>query len=213
MSRLAMILSSFFVLVSANTAQSQYLNIPARPDFAKWTLISRSDISITVSDSVKYHLGLDLKYQNPANLNEYGRQIKAFVPFIVVKSNRQQDRNFSDTAITYVTDGAEKKNLDTYLEKSDPILEVRWSEKKDLDRGTSEQDGDNEVWFWDSSGNWTYGRGVIINRQETSEKFQELKNEIFIIGFKYSLDKKIYHAHEIPRVYIVLAMRAEKGGK
>lgn len=216
MSRAPTLLLMLFLFFSGfNFAEAQDLDIssiPDRPDVSKWNVFSSSKISVGISDGVMYYLGYDLIYQNPNDPKVYVRQIRVLVPFVVIKSLGDLDK-LADVAITYVTDGAEKELLKEYLVNSDPILEIRWREKDDLERDTSILDGENQVWFLDSFGTWVYGRGLTIDTLWLSEVFKELDNELIIVGRKYSLGKDVYHAHEVPHAYIVVAVKVSKGAK
>ncbi|MBI2065024.1 MAG: hypothetical protein HYT62_03175 [Candidatus Yanofskybacteria bacterium] len=186
---------------------------PDRPDVSSWTLVSSSNISVNVSDSVMYYLGFDLEFQNPNNPNERVRQIRMLIPFVVVKSKGLLDKNYADAAVAYVTDGTERALLKDYATKSDVILYIRWSIESDVSRGTKKLIGENEVWFWNASGEWVYGRNLRINKLMPSETFSGFGNYPIIVGVKYSLSRDIYNSTEVPYSFIFIALRATKGGK
>lgn len=216
MSKLIYSLLICILLSSFSRAEAQ-TTTPDRPDVTSWKVISSpNNISVRISDNVAFNVGLDITYQNPDNKNEFVRQIRFLIPFVTVKSRATMDKNYIDTMIAYTTDGAERDLLKTYLTKSDPILYIRWSVKDDNDRETVKldtQNGENEVWFWNSSGEWIYDRNIKIKVAYPSETFEDLNNELMIVGVKYSLSKLEYHAREVPYAYISIAVKANKGGK
>jgi hypothetical protein len=186
---------------------------PDRPDVSKWNLFSKSSISVIVSDKIKYYLGMDLIYQNPDNLNEFVRQIRVITPFVVVKSKKELDKNFIDMMTTYVTDGTQRELMKSYEVKSDPILFIHWKVADDIERGTKKLDGKDEVWFWNSFGEWVYAQDAKIKFTSTSEIFKETGSEPVIVGIKYSLNLRDYNAREVPFAYIAIAVKSLKGGK
>src|SRR3989338_4872845 len=182
---------------------------PDRPDLTNWDVYSASKIKI--SDKVPYYLGFDMIYQNPNNKKEYVRQIRTFIPFILVKSRAIQDKNYIDTIISYTTDTAERDLLKSYLVKSDPILYIRWKVQDDFERDTlklDNRDGENEVWLWNAFGEWIYARNVKVKISYPSETFTDLNNELFIVGIKYSLSRTVYHSREVPYAFISIAVKA-----
>lgn len=186
---------------------------PDKPDVTGWKLVVEYKISVNATDRVGYYLGYDLTFQNPQNPNEFVRQVRLLLPFITVKSNNVLDKNFTDMAMTYVTDGAERELIKGYLEKSDPVLYVRWRVKDDIDRVSVKKDGDHEVWLWNAQGNWVYQSGVTVKFEFLSETFKELNDELVVVGRKYSINKKDYVAREVPYAYIIIAIRPPKKGK
>lgn len=196
-----------FILISTRANAQD----PVQPDVSGWTLISGSNIS--VSNSINYYLGFDLKFQNQKNPTEFVRQIRILIPFVVVKSKNSLDKNYADAAVAYVTDGAERALLKEYSTKSDVILYVRWNIESDVNRGTEKLVGENEVWFWDTTGKWTYGRNLKINKLMSSETFPGFGKYPIIVGLKYSLNRKIYNSVEVPYAFILIALKATREGK
>jgi len=201
------------VLSSGQYRVEGYNTDPDPPDVSGWKLFTRNNISIRISDKVKYNLGFDLTYQNPHNSNEFVRQIRVLLPFVVVKNTTILDKNFADMAVAYVTDGAEKDLLKDYLTRSDPVLSIRWRMATDFKRDTYMLDGKNEVWFWNSSGTRVYVRDTILRIDMMSDTFEEFDGKLMVTGLKYSLNKKNYRAHEVPHAFIVVAIKQPKGGK
>ena len=182
MSRLFVLLSLFLLLFSVSRAYAQDVvdpNDPSRPDITGWTLMpGSSNISVNVSDNLMYYLGFDLTFQNPNDHSEHVRQVRVLTPFIVVKSNASLDKNYTDAAVAYATDGAEKALLKDYATKSDVILYIRWRVESDIQRGGVDKlVGENEVWFWDATGKWTYGRNLKIDKLISINNLQT-KNKI-----------------------------------
>ena len=187
---------------------------PDRPDLTGWKLMPESsNISVNVSDSVNYYLGFDLIFQNPKKPTEYVRQIRMLTPFVVIKSKSSLDKNFADVAVAYVTDGTEKSLLKDYLTKSDVILYIRWNIEPDFKRGTKKLVGENEVWFWNVTGEWVYGRNLKINKLASSEIFSEFGKFPIVVGMRYSISRYIYNATEVPYAFIFVALKVTKGGK
>ena len=205
----------FFISISTRVDAQNSVNTNGSdfPDISDWVLFSGSNISVNVSDSVNYYLGFDLTFQNPENPTEFVRQVRILIPFVVVKSKASLDRNYADAAVAYVTDGTEKALLKEYLIKSDVILYVRWQVEPDIKRGTEKLVRENEVWFLNTTGQWVYGRNIIIDKMMTSETFLEFGKYPIIVGLKYSLSRKTYNSIEVPHEFIIIALKATKGGK
>ncbi|MDP3696693.1 MAG: hypothetical protein Q8R55_01520 [Candidatus Taylorbacteria bacterium] len=180
----------------ANTAQLTASSNPSVPNVSGWTVLSTSRIELRVSDDTVAYIGLEAEYSNPANPREFVRVIRRHIPLIISKRKQQNERLLSEMVVVFYTQKEEQDRLKEVSDKSDPILYVQWRTKKNPRTGNDMQDGDANIWFLRSSGDWLLTHNERIEVEFLSENVGNGEPHNVFSGMKY----RVGNAYHIIRV-------------
>lgn len=186
----------FAMILDSNSVKAS--TIPPFPDISGWTVVQTSFIEMRISDLAVAYLGLDMEYQNPSNPTEYVRVVKRHVPLIFVKKEQQDKRLLRSVVTDFYTRKDEEDQLAKLANKSDPIFYIQWRIKQDLQTRNNIQDGDVNIWFLESSGNWFFYQNKVLSVQFLSESIGNGKQRNVFVGRKYQVSG-LHHTLKINR--------------
>ncbi|OGN02564.1 MAG: hypothetical protein A2651_00070 [Candidatus Yanofskybacteria bacterium RIFCSPHIGHO2_01_FULL_42_12] len=176
---------------------------PSVPDISGWIVVSVSRIEIRLSDDAVAYLGLDVKYQNPANLREFVRVISRHLPLVLSKKYPKNQRLFREVAAASSAQKEERDRLNELSAKTDPFLYVQWRIQKDARTEKDAQGRDVSIWFRPFDGNWL---PVIKNEKVKIEFLSENvgngKTHNILVGRKYQVGGS-YHILKLDRFDLV----------
>ena len=152
-------------------------------------------------DAAVAYLGLDVKYQNPADPRESVRVISRHTPLILFKNHPKNEKLFREAAtLSYIQKEAQDR-LNELSSKTDPFLYVQWRTQKDARTGRNVQDV--SIWFRPSDGNWL---PVIKNEKVKIEFLSENvgngKTHNILVGRKYQVGSS-YHILKLDRFDLI----------
>lgn len=157
------------------------------PDISTWTIVSISRTELRVSDITVAYLCLEVEYNNPNNPREFVRVISRHTPLIISKQKLGEGRLFSEIIVVFYAKKEEQDRLTEIVSKSDPLIYTWWRTKRNSDTGTDMQDGDVNIWFLQSDGNWSSFRNKKINIEFLTENIGNGKPHNVFTGMKYQI--------------------------
>lgn len=182
---------------------------PPVPDISGWNVVSISRIALNVSDTTVAYLGLEVEYSNPSNPREFVRVTQRHIPLIISKQNKPSVRLLSEMAAVFYTKKEEQGRLLEIAKKSDSIIYTQWRIKENIRTGHDMLDGDFDVWFLSSKGDWAFVKNQEIKIEFMTENVGNGKPHNVFSGMKYQVGS-IYHIVRIDRNDLV---KLFEGGK
>lgn len=160
-------------------------------DVDKWTVNQKTRIEFRTSDEVVAYLGLDIEYvdySNPNNPAEFARVISRHVPLIFGKQKQANDRLFRDLVTSLYVQKEQEDRLGELDKKTDTIIYVHWKIKEDPVTKKDMHDGNIDVCFLKSNGDWFFIQNKPVSIQFLSERVSNDKSRNVLVGMKYQVD-------------------------
>ncbi len=149
-----------FLLIFPVLARAQLPNEinPPPPDISGWVEVERSSFGVKPLDDVTLYLGFIVKYQNPANPDEFIRVWMRYQPFFHIR-RRVRDEGSRQEFLDSRAQAKIEEELKKRREKADPIVYERYFLELDQRTNLRFQREATETWLRNYAGVWRYSRG------------------------------------------------------
>lgn len=208
MKRLATLFLLFFCCFTSAKASSQDIIRP--PNVDDWRVVNVSVLDVRLSDLTVVYLGFQVQFQNPVETDEFILVTNRFRPLIFAKSDPRDDRKFQKAIVNFYTQKERQDILEKRYQEADAIIYQRWRVTVDQSTNQLVKNGDVDVWFLTSDGNWK----LIKNEKVDIEPVSILRSKDFkqgiLAGIRYSVGDSFQIIRAEP-VFLIAALKKGDG--
>lgn len=182
---------------------------PPIPDVSGWKAVNISRIALRLSNFAMVYMGLEIKYNNPADPKEFMLVIRRHIPLPIYKPRRANERLLSEAAVELYVQKEEEDRLKGVADKTDPFLYVRWRTKEDPGTGQDKQDGDASFWFMPADGNWIFFQKEPVETEFLTENVGNGEPHNVFSGVSYQIDG-VYHILRVDRSVLAKLLEEDR---